>query len=66
MFPSQPNWTPVTPSPIIKEDIPECARCFHRASSHRSPTSCSVRGRWRRRCKCSGYTRPDFPAQPAS
>lgn len=36
-----------------------CARCGHRADSHLHPGSCSVRGRWWRRCRCSGYTRSD-------
>ena len=57
MLGNQPNWTPVPSAPDIKDDIPPCGRCLHRASEHHNATSCSVRGRWRRRCKCSGYTR---------
>ena len=54
-----PNWTPVPRAPDIKDDIPRCGRCLHRAGEHHNATSCSVRGRWLRRCKCSGYTRFD-------
>jgi len=36
-----------------------CVRCGHRADSHLHPGSCSVRGRWWRRCRCTGYARPD-------
>jgi hypothetical protein len=53
------NWTPVPIAPVIKDDIPPCERCHHRASEHHHATSCSARGRWGRRCKCSGYTRVD-------
>ena len=56
---NMPNWTPVPRAPDVKDDIPPCGRCRHRAREHRNATSCSVRGRWLRRCKCSGYTRFD-------
>lgn len=61
-----PNWTPVPSAPDIKDDIPPCGRCLHRASEHHNATGCSVRGRWLRRCKCSGYTRfkPATPQAP--
>ena len=45
-----PGWIPGVP---IKDDTPPCARCGHRADSHLSTGFCSVRGRWRRRCRCS-------------
>ena len=53
------NWTPVPRAPDIKDDVPQCERCHHRAGEHHDATSCSVRGRWLRRCKCIGYTRSD-------
>ncbi len=60
-----PNWVMPPRAPVIKEDIPPCERCLHRASAHHGATSCSVRGRWRRRCQCSGYTRFDSANSPA-
>ena len=44
-----------------------CARCGHRADSHLHPGSCSVRGRWWRRCQCTGYVTRDpmTPQAPA-
>lgn len=33
-----------------------CTCCGHSADSHRDLSSCSHRGRWRRRCLCIGYT----------
>lgn len=54
-----PNWTPVPRAPTIKDDVPPCQRCLHRAGAHHDATSCSARGRWGRRCKCDGYTRAD-------
>ena len=33
-----------------------CTRCGHRAREHHDSASCSARGRWLRRCQCSGYT----------
>jgi len=59
---SMPNWTPVPSAPEVKDDVPRCERCQHRASAHHTATSCSARGRWRRRCKCSGYARPGSTA----
>lgn len=57
MVANQPNWQPVPRAPDIKDDVPPCGRCLHRAGAHHNAASCSVRGRWRRRCKCTGYTR---------
>ena len=39
----------------------------HRADSHLHPGSCSVRGRWWRRCRCTGYAARDpmTPQAPA-
>lgn len=59
MISGQPNWTPVPRAPVVSDDIRPCGRCLHRASAHHDPTSCSIRGRWRRRCKCGGYVRSD-------
>jgi len=47
------------PGVHVGDDIPVCGRCGHHAGSHRNVTSCSVRGRWWRRCRCSGYIRSD-------
>ena len=54
------GWPP-GPRPDASEPaaVP-CTRCGHRADSHLHPGSCSVRGRWWRRCRCSGYTRLRF------
>jgi hypothetical protein len=38
-----------------KDDVPSCERCRHPARAHNDATSCSVRGFWGRRCRCSGY-----------
>lgn len=46
----------------IKDDTPPCA-CGHRADSHLSHSSCSARGRWWRRCRCSYYI-PLYSATP--
>jgi len=51
-----PGWIPGAP---VKDDVPPCARCLHRASAHHDATNCFDRGRWGRRCHCSGYTRFD-------
>ncbi len=51
------------PGPQVSEDVPVCERCLHRASAHHGATSCSVRKRWGRRCRCTGYTR-FAPATP--
>jgi hypothetical protein len=59
MVANQPNWTPVPRAPGIKDDVPSCGRCLHQAGAHHHATSCSVRGRWLRRCKCTGYIRPE-------
>lgn len=60
---NSPGWIPGAP---IKDDVPACGRCGHNASAHHDATSCSVRGSWRRRCRCSGYIRPGSttPAAP--
>jgi hypothetical protein len=51
------GWPPgPRPDASGPEAVP-CVRCGHRADSHLHPGSCSVRGRWWRRCRCSGYTR---------
>ncbi len=57
-----PGWIPGAP---IKDDTPPCARCGHRAGSHLNPGSCSARGRWWRRCRCSGYAALDSAAPQA-
>jgi hypothetical protein len=51
-----PGWIPGVP---IKDDMPLCARCGHRADSHLNPGFCLVRDRWWRRCWCSCYTALD-------
>jgi len=33
-----------------------CRRCGHRARSHPDSDYCVARGRWWRRCQCTGYT----------
>lgn len=38
------------PEPLL------CTRCGHSARSHLGSSSCSHRGRWLRRCRCSSYT----------
>ncbi len=43
----------------VKDDVPVCGRCGHHADAHYDGTGCSVRGRWWRRCRCSGYIRFD-------
>ncbi len=57
-----PGWIPGAPD---KDDVPPCERCLHRASDHHNATSCSARGRWGRRCGCSGYIRFDSTTPPA-
>ena len=47
------------PGVHVEDDIPACGRCGHHAGSHHNVTSCSVRGRWWRHCRCSGYVRSD-------
>ena len=58
-----PGWISGAP---IKDDTPPCASCGHRADSHLNTGFCSVRGRWRRRCRCSWYTAPDSAAPQAA
>jgi hypothetical protein len=41
-----------------------CTRCGHSARSHPDSKSCSHRGRWWRRCRCSGYTGLDSVNRP--
>lgn len=56
---SDSYWLGWSPGPRPDASGPEtrpCARCGHRADSHLHPGSCSVRGRWWRRCRCTGYT----------
>jgi hypothetical protein len=54
------------PGALTKDDASPCARCGHSADSHLNTGFCSVRGRWRRRCRCSCYTAPDSAAPPAA
>jgi hypothetical protein len=54
------------PGAPTKDDTPPCARCGHRADSHLDTGFCAVRGRWRRRCRCSCYTAPDSAAPQAA
>lgn len=55
-----PGWIPGAP---IKDDTPPCACCGHRADSHPNHSSCSARGRWWLRCRCSYYI-PMYSATP--
>jgi hypothetical protein len=49
-----------TPGPRIRTDPGLlCERCGHHADAHHNPASCSVRTRWWRRCRCTGYARTD-------
>ena len=41
-----------------------CIRCGHSARSHPDSSSCSHRGLWWRRCRCSGYTGFDSADRP--
>jgi hypothetical protein len=41
-----------------------CIHCGHSARSHPDSSSCSHRGRWWRRCRCSGYTGFDSTDRP--
>jgi hypothetical protein len=43
----------------VKGDVPPCEHCHHPARAHHDATSCSVRGFWGRRCRCSGYIKSD-------
>jgi hypothetical protein len=54
------------PGASIKDDTPPCARCGHRAGSHLNTGFCSVRSRWRRRCRCSCYTALDSTTPQAA
>ena len=54
------------PGAPIMDGIPPCACCGHRADSHLNTGFCSVRGRWRRRCRCSCYTVLDSTAPQAA
>ena len=58
-----PGWIPGAP---VKDGTPPCACCGHRADSHLNTGFCSVRGRWRRRCRCSCYTALDSTAPQAA
>ena len=58
-----PGWIPGAP---VKDGTPPCARCGHRADSHLNTGFCSVRSRWRQRCRCSCYTALDSTAPPAA
>jgi hypothetical protein len=65
--PNPPNQGPLPLGPRSEYGGPEavpCTRCGHRARSHPDSGSCSARGRWWRRCQCSGYTGFDT-ADPA-
>ena len=54
------------PGVHVKDDIPVCERCGHHAGSHHNVTSCSVRGRRWRHCRCSGYIRSDLAPVPSA
>jgi hypothetical protein len=54
------------PGAPVKDDTPPCARCGHRAGSHLNTGFCSVRGRWRRHCRCSCYTALDSTTPQAA
>ena len=56
------GWPPGRHPDASEPEAVPCARCGHRADSHLHPGSCSVRGRWWQRCRCSGYTRLDSAA----
>jgi hypothetical protein len=60
---NSPGWIPGAPH---RDDVPVCGRCGHHADAHHDAVSCSVRDRWWRRCRCSGYTRFDPAAPPAA
>jgi hypothetical protein len=53
------GWTPGPRPDPSEPSATTCALCGHRADSHHHAGSCSVRGRWWRRCQCRGYTRFD-------
>ena len=53
------GWPPAPRPDVSEPEAAPCARCGHRADSHLHPDSCSARGRWSRRCRCSGYTRSE-------
>jgi hypothetical protein len=59
-FPPNPgNLGPPPGWPRYEDNEPEamkCVHCGHSAGSHHDSVSCSARGRWWRRCRCSGYT----------
>ena len=54
--PVVPFWRVPRPE-LSGPDATPCGRCGHRRDSHLP--SCFVRGRWWRRCRCSGDTLPD-------
>jgi hypothetical protein len=64
---NSPGWIP---GAQINDDVPVCGRCGHQASGHHDAVSCSVparlRGRWWRRCRCSGYIKFDPAAPPVA
>jgi hypothetical protein len=57
--PNLPNLGPPPPGPHVYDhsgsEATPCTRCGHRDRSHPDSTSCSARGRWLRRCQCTGY-----------
>jgi hypothetical protein len=65
--PNPPNFGPPPPGPHASHSGPEaapCTRCGHRDRSHPDSRSCAARGRWWRRCQCTGYSGFDavYPA----
>jgi hypothetical protein len=53
------GWPPGPRSDASTPEAAPCARCGHRTDSHLHQGSCSVRGRWWRRCRCTGYATRD-------
>jgi hypothetical protein len=61
--PNPQNLGPPPPGPQFDHtgsDAPPCTRCGHRDRSHLHAGRCSARGRWWRRCKCTGYIESDM------
>jgi hypothetical protein len=60
--PNPPNFGPPPPGPQFDHagsDAPPCIRCGHRDRLHLHAGFCSARGRWWRRCQCTGYIELD-------
>jgi hypothetical protein len=63
--PNPPSQGPLPrpgPDPRAGPEAAPCVSCGHRARLHRGSGSCSARGRWWKRCQCSGYTGFDTAA----